>query len=251
MLDHLAFDQKPDPQLQITQKSVNQRFKKILSTNYDSIVGYTSLQGEPESRKALAALTHNNPDDIMIFSGLGHAKWLLTRCVCGHGDSVVMHKTDFENGTFCNLENWDAVGVKVLTYENLEGLQTIVSTGERVRLVFFRNFSSEPVDAEGLLGICRSANERAFGLVFEEYFYFLDRTNGDLMPTARISVTDCIAQLQNSDDYSAKAPIFLLSHLDTVLGVSNLGCAWVDLLNNKDGKFGYIKKAILDMSSFF
>lgn len=123
--------------------------------------------------------------------------------------------------------------------------------GSRLRLIFFRNFEAGTLGDGELLDLCGVANEIGAGLVFEDDYYFLDRSNKHLPPTARLSITDSISALQTAEKFSAKAPVFLLSRLEPVLGVSNLGCAWADLLNNKDQRFNYIKTALLDMSSFF
>ena len=259
-IDMVSKNEQLDTQilLQISSKKLNRssikitnnRFKQVVSANYDNQVGYTSLQGYPDSRKAISRLSHSCGDDVFILSGLNHARWLLTELFIEHNDSVLVH-SNWKPLWQC-LVNAQDKEVNIIEYQNYEDLLSKIDSADKLKVVFVGNpdlYNSENYRNEQLLKLCELANTNKFALGIEEPFYFLKRDLG--YKVLRSSIVDVIGEIRSDGKYSDSSPIFLLSQLENGLFVDNQGFAWIDLLNNVDSKFDYVKKGIQNMSSFF
>lgn len=212
-------------------------------------VGYTSLQGYPESRASISKLTHNNADDVLIFSGSNHARYLILSVLCEKGTNVLFHN-DQKCIAQCLINNELEVGIQ--TYNNFEQfIEILQNDTAKVKVAFVKNPSMNDLsilDESTMIQIVETASKKGVCVVFEEPYYFMDRQDDSLPEYVKKSITDYVENIR-SKNY--EVPIFVMSYLENVLMVDNLACSWIDLLNNTDSKFDYIKTAILDVSSFF
>lgn len=227
---------------------VNERFKKQLSESYDMQIGYTSLQGYLESRNSISKLTHNRAEDVLIFSGLNHARYLLTSVLCEKETNILQHNDQKCIGQ-CQINSELEIGIK--SYSNFEELMQVLQNSNNIKVAFVQNPNLNDLsffDEEKIMQILEAASSKGVCVVFEEPYYFMDRQDDSLPNYVKSSITDCLPKIL-AKNY--ENPVFILSCLENVLMVDNLSCAWIDLLNNSSNKFEYLKKAILDVSSYF